>query len=440
MLNLIQTFISGSKTVTTLNGKLLPGGSDTTYRLWLTTNAEPIEYPTGDSDIFIDNCGHYIVKSYRVSSVKNPKPNVITACINIPWTKDETGMDGLQQQEELKPCHWMPNAKEKDVQQKMEELISDGKEKFVYYQYRYVYELFNFLASTSNRQMEENIENEIKKLDSTGSRRCENTKCLELYNNRKRKCDICGSKVSKVETEEPEDVNKTFHSVPKYFPLGEKTVSNRVKITMGDIVALNPNSYENLEAILSDLHGKLISNGKKEWISVGSDGPPYTLMRRLIKSKGLDWVTLTSGLGHLNMNQLKTFFAVARYVCFDVLGQDVLNFKTTKAWEYFIACKDNHKSWQSFEVFLHGTSLEFVNRYVAEDPNPTPVGFLHWAKQITSPTQRFLFDLVFNIVLSIYVQRIGDRSNDASVSNCARLVFFDMFFCIRAPYLQGGGV
>ena len=242
MLNLIQTFISGSKTVTTLNGKLLPGGSDTTYRLWLTTNAEPIEYPTGDSDIFIDNCGHYIVKSYRVSSVKNPKPNVITACINIPWTKDETGMDGLQQQEELKPCHWMPNAKEKDVQQKMEELISDGKEKFVYYQYRYVYELFNFLASTSNRQMEENIENEIKKLDSTGSRRCENTKCLELYNNRKRKCDICGSKVSKVETEEPEDVNKTFHSVPKYFPLGEKTVGNRVKITMGDIVALNPNS------------------------------------------------------------------------------------------------------------------------------------------------------------------------------------------------------
>ena len=52
----------------------------------------------------------------------------------------------------------------------------------------------------------------------------------------------------------------------------------------------------------------LIENGKKKWISLGADGPLYTLMRRLIEEYGYDWVVLTSGLGHLNMNQLKTSF------------------------------------------------------------------------------------------------------------------------------------
>ena len=57
MANLIQTFISGSKTVTALNGKLLAGGSDTTYRTWLKENALEIELPVEDSDIFVDNVG-----------------------------------------------------------------------------------------------------------------------------------------------------------------------------------------------------------------------------------------------------------------------------------------------------------------------------------------------------------------------------------------------
>ena len=55
MTNLVQKSILGSKSVTALNGKLLAGGSDTTYRNWLKFNAVPIEYPAGDSDIFIDN-------------------------------------------------------------------------------------------------------------------------------------------------------------------------------------------------------------------------------------------------------------------------------------------------------------------------------------------------------------------------------------------------
>ena len=33
--NLVETFISGSKTVTAINGKILPEANDTSYRKWL---------------------------------------------------------------------------------------------------------------------------------------------------------------------------------------------------------------------------------------------------------------------------------------------------------------------------------------------------------------------------------------------------------------------
>ena len=36
--NLVETFISGSKIVTGINGKILPGHSNTNYRKWMNDN------------------------------------------------------------------------------------------------------------------------------------------------------------------------------------------------------------------------------------------------------------------------------------------------------------------------------------------------------------------------------------------------------------------
>ena len=69
--------------MTAINGKINSGGSDTTYRSWLQDNSIEIPYTTEDSDIFIDNCGKYIVKGYRVSACKSKSPNVITSCIPV---------------------------------------------------------------------------------------------------------------------------------------------------------------------------------------------------------------------------------------------------------------------------------------------------------------------------------------------------------------------
>ena len=106
--------------------------------------------------------------------------------------------------------------------------------------------------------------------------------------------------------------------------------------------------------------------------------PPYTLMRRLIvdNQKNYKWLGIVSGLGHLNMNQIKTFFKVTDNVVLDVLGQDVLKFDTAKLYKYFVDCKDNHKAWQSFEIFLYGSFMELIRLYCAETTEvPSVLGF-----------------------------------------------------------------
>ena len=428
MTNLIQTFISGSKTVTALNGKLLAGGSDTTYRIWLRQNAEEMELPSEDSDIFVDNVGHYVVKSYRVSQEKNAKPNVVTASINIPWNSDTP--NNLQQQENLKPGYWGAGASETNIQRQMVQAINESTSKFLFYKYRYIFEMFKFFDS-NHADFRSQIDAEIARINSTPSRKCES--CSEQYTNRKRICDKCGGKVSKVQCATSiGDVNKN-DGLPKYLNIGQKLSPNHTAITMGKVIPVNPNSYENMELIMTEIFNKLILSGTKKWVSIGADGPPYTLMRRLIEESGYDWVVLTSGLGHLNMNQLKTFFAVAKHVCFGVLGKDVLNFNTSKAFDYFISCKDTHKSWESLEIFLHGTAFEFIRMYIEQEENPTPHGFLIWERNVAEATQRFLLDFTFKIALSIYVQRIGDRNNDAEVSHAGRMTFLGMFFAFNHP-------
>ena len=87
--NVIQTLISGSKTVTSINGKLLSGGSDTTYRVWLNVNVvNPLPTPPRYLNIFSDNVGKYIVKGYRVQHEHAGTPNVVTATLNIPQNNE----------------------------------------------------------------------------------------------------------------------------------------------------------------------------------------------------------------------------------------------------------------------------------------------------------------------------------------------------------------
>ena len=99
----------------------------------------------------------------------------------------------------------------------------------------------------------------------------------------------------------------------------------------------------------------------------------------------------------------------------------------------FLNCKDNHKAWQAFEVFLHGTVLEFIHMFVEEEgiTNIDPLGFLKWQSEAESAILKMMFQLVLKFGLGIYVQRIGDRHNDA-----ARFAFRDLFYGFNHPLYQ----
>ena len=79
---------------------------------------------------------------------------------------------------------------------------------------------------------------------------------------------------------------------------------------------------------------------------------PHTILRRIVMEEPAvyDWVILVSGKGHLNMNQLKTFFKVLDHVCGDILGNDVLQSNTPKSYKYFIDCKKRGRLSKYFSM------------------------------------------------------------------------------------------
>ena len=149
---------------------------------------------------------------------------------------------------------------------------------------------------------------------------------------------------------------------------------------MAEPIFLNPNSYDNIKLILDQLKVTLDIGGKREWSYVGCDGPPYVIASRLIESDvgKYDWVAMSSGLGHLYMNQQKTLFNIGRNILLEPLAKEVLNFESPNALDCFFKSTDTHKANQSLEIFLYGTALEMVYEYVAQtdEEQPTVDGFL----------------------------------------------------------------
>ena len=106
--------------------------------------------------------------------------------------------------------------------------------------------------------------------------------------------------------------NQTSSTDDKYIYIysGNKIGKNLKPQVTGEPILLNPNCYQNIDSILQSFKYILRIGEEREWALLGCDGPPYCLSRRIIERNPFkyDWVSIVSGLGHLNMSQLKTFF------------------------------------------------------------------------------------------------------------------------------------
>ena len=328
--NLIQTVTSGSRTVTDINAKISPAASDPTYRRWFYNQGlEELTKPSGNIDVYVDNIGKYVEKSYRVNAQKNKTPTVVSAVLNIPLKSIDSSMDDLQQREELKPKYWKKSKlREDEIQREMEKVIEEAEIKFRELRFNYVNAMLDYLSKST--EMENDVEKEVAQLkDSKYTQKCD--ACLMLHLPRKQKC-ICGGHVSSIETEGVKISGNYRNELPKYFSIGEILHHNPANVTLNEPIMVNPNSLKNLRIILDTLKPILIGSERK-WVFIGADGPPYTLLRRIIKEEPekYDWVVIVSGRGHLGMNQVKTFFKVIDKVFGEVLGKDVLNFTSPKA-------------------------------------------------------------------------------------------------------------
>ena len=113
---------------------------------------------------------------------------------------------------------------------------------------------------------------------------------------------------------------------------------------MTEPIFLNSNSYENITSIIDTLKISLQIAVKREWSFRGCDGPPYVIASRLIDEDN-DWVARSNGLGHLYMNQMKTFFNIARDITMEPLAEDVLHLESPTAIQHFFKCSDTHKTY-----------------------------------------------------------------------------------------------
>ena len=136
--NLVQSCISGSKSVSVVNGKITPGGGYTTYRNWIQLQGEKmLTCMKGTLDIFFDNIGKYIIKSYRVSSDSSARADVITTAIQILPTNEYD----IQQDASLKPKR--KSTDRKTLHQKMESEIEKGVKNYREYRYRFLHSILS---------------------------------------------------------------------------------------------------------------------------------------------------------------------------------------------------------------------------------------------------------------------------------------------------------
>ena len=83
---------------------------------------------------------------------------------------------------------------------------------------------------------------------------------------------------------------------------------------MTELIFVNPNSCDNITVIMDKLKEALSIGNERQWSFICSDGPPYVITNRLIDSDPVkyQWVAMSNGLGHLYMNQIKTFLVYVR--------------------------------------------------------------------------------------------------------------------------------
>ena len=80
--------------------------------------------------------------------------------------------------------------------------------------------------------------------------------------------------------------------------------------------------------------------------------------------------------------------------------------------------------------------MELIHIYCAEAKSPTPLVFLQWQAKVEYPTLSMICSLILNLCLGVYIQRVGDRNNNAKCSDAGRMKVVDVSFGFNQPFYR----
>ncbi|CAC5389991.1 unnamed protein product [Mytilus coruscus] len=252
----------------------------------------------------------------------------------------------------------------------------------------------------------------------------------------------------------------------------------KTDLVMGKPVFVNPNSNDSVALVLRQIginSGIMKYNGQdRHWTFVCCDGRPHSLYHKILDeciiccycqnsfmsrklyrehhkinhanlipsfAKEFDWLYLRIGLGHYEMNVIKSFFELNWTPYLESMCE-LLNFTTDNAKTFAKTCKDHHVAWQLLLVF-HTTAMKemvlpFVRKMILSKESPTPETYLTFYKEVLSNNPRWknLHLQVFRFSQAIINLRMGVRRNNSDLVHSAKFHLKELFYGRSHPHYQ----
>ncbi|CAC5422487.1 unnamed protein product [Mytilus coruscus] len=254
------------------------------------------------------------------------------------------------------------------------------------------------------------------------------------------------------------------------------------ELFLTDPVFCNPNSSLSVARVLRKIGAEndIIRYGgrKRHWTFICCDGLPYMIIRKLKQEAVIcvfadcnksfltleeynkhanqsnpdeqrkyvlefDWLYLKIGLGHYEMNLIKSFFEL-NWVPFLEAMCEEMGFESDASKLFAKRCKDHHKSWRLLLIFHLGSLQELVLPYVRHclllKSTPSAKGFLGFNARFYSskeyPNLTYLMDQVGKYSQGIINLRMATRRNNASLLRSSMYMTKELFHGRQHPKYQ----
>ena len=297
--------ITKSKLAVNLSAGALAGGKYSTITRWLDNQGHTsMPCPSGDIVVMFDN-NQIVGKTWSIKPNNKVQLSIVTNVGAVALTNS----NGLEARKDIHPRKWLNIMNNEGVVDSM--LDSDNPELSL------LEEIHNnqlkcYVTAAIEILCDENVHGEDE-FDSIVANRensrnfnlCSNESCAKSVPKPKRKCPECGCNVTskpmqstsksadaptpeiKIIPMQPDNGGPDNRDEDRYLNVKSYHSGKTHTITLFDPVFVNPNSFDNVIAVLRDI-GKTTGVTRyggtdRSWVPVCCDGLPFTMMIKIVQ-------------------------------------------------------------------------------------------------------------------------------------------------------------